>query len=188
MSQLSLGIKTQPKAKKTRERSPEFLDFLAELRREKEQATAIAREMFGDDVGDLARLPNDKFIPVLQEFHRRAGTKIRPLRDTAQTPMKVTPYRPWSIERKQRNRVQKLKTRILKKYSFPGLWIEAMQGKLLDMPQYFGVCPLPQSVNQCQLYLADLIQNPAKLKEMEIREAEYQQYQRYLATQSKEAV
>ena len=173
MSQLILGIQLQ---EKPRESCSKVLEIIAVIKQESEKAAAIAREMYGEDVGDLARLPNAQFIQVWEEYHQRAGTKIRPLREMAQAPQKVSPYRPWSIERKQRNRVHKLKTRMRKKYSFPALWIEAMQAKLLDMPQYFWVCPLPSTAKECPVYLSDRIPNPAKLREIELRDAEYRLY------------
>jgi hypothetical protein len=185
MHQLALEIESQPQ--KPREYPPVLLNVFAKLRAENEKARAIAVEMFGPNVGELNLLPNEQFIPVWQEFHRREGTITKPLRNYSHTPSKVTPYRPWSNERKQRDRIHKLKGRILKRYSFPELWIDEMQRQLLKSPQYYGVCPLPNAANECALYLSDLIPNPTKLKEIELREAEYREYQNHLRMKKTDA-
>lgn len=52
-------------------------------------------------------------------------------------------YKPWTEDRKLRERGRRLNERINKRFSLPDLLHPALQEAVLKNPEYFGVCPLP---------------------------------------------
>lgn len=83
------------------------------------------------------------------------------------------PYAPWSLERKWAERARRLMTRTRKQFSLIDFYCEALQAKVLENPQYFGVCPLPGEF-QCNVFPAIAIEQQAAIsKEVALREQEH---------------
>jgi hypothetical protein len=53
------------------------------------------------------------------------------------------PIRRWSLEAKRRNRLNKIHKRLKNEYSIVELFHQAIQSKILENPDYYGICPLP---------------------------------------------
>jgi hypothetical protein len=78
------------------------------------------------------------------------------------------PIRQWSNAAKQRKHLNDLHKKMAAKYSFPELRHQAIQAKVLDNPDYYGVCPLPSEF-ECRYYPPNLIQIAAIKRENKLR-------------------
>lgn len=125
--------------------NPTMERLIAGLKEQEAEGVAIAREL-GHECDRTRDLPVAIYSLVWAEYHRRHPHPRHQSAPPAPPPQgKSRSYRPWSLERKQRERVRRLYTRLRKRYSFPDLLIPAIQEEVIKNPWYFGCCPLPGS-------------------------------------------
>jgi hypothetical protein len=161
---------------RTVEQEAAFQNHLAGIRQQAQEILAIAHEQNpGKHWDRLTEVRGDEFSNACREYHRRQGTLMDtlPLTPPISLSKPSRPYIPWSLERKQRERVKKLLQRISKRYSLIDLFVDAVQDELLSNPQYFGVCPLPGSADSCKIVLRNLVQETAIAYEQQLRLTEH---------------
>lgn len=117
--------------------------LIAGLKEQEAEGVAIAREM-GHHCDRTRDLPIPIYSQVWAEYHHR-HPRHQPAPTAPPAQGKSRSYRPWSMERKQRERVRRLWERLRKRYSIPDLLIPAIQEEVIKNPWYFGCCPLPGS-------------------------------------------
>jgi len=82
------------------------------------------------------------------------------------------PYTPWPLERKWAERARRLMARTRKQFSLVEFYCEALQAKVLENPQYFGICPLPSEF-QCAVFPAIAAEHQAVIaKEIALKRQE----------------
>lgn len=148
---LPLDGDVRPKpAGKTDEQLSSFNTVLARIRAETAQLLDAAIALSNHPYEDLAQVPTELIKQSRLLVFEHENNAARQATPTETRPSKTTSnsqqsrlYKPWTEERKLRNRGRKLNERIGKKYSIPALLHPELQAAALNNPEYYGVCPLP---------------------------------------------
>ena len=174
-NQLTLFEIAQPKP--TNGRSPEqqeWLDnFLASLMAETQAQEAIGRELFDANWSIKSCKDCSQIAEVMEVWRSRNGIKtISVEREPSKFIAKSAPYKPWSNDRKWRDRLRKLRLRAEKKYQIPDLLIDFLLSEVGKNPQYFGLCMLPEASDRCPCEYDSPARLAALAKEAELRSLE----------------
>jgi hypothetical protein len=170
-NQLALVFDVAVTSEKVRHANPEFEKFLAELRQEAKDIVAIANEN-GGDYPDMKAIPNAELKIAVDEYHRRNNiVRIEVIRTPHSRVAK--PYTPWSLERKQRERIRKMTERLREKYAIPEMFVSAVLDNCFGNIQYFGLCMLPLTNDRCDVRFDAPSVIAARAKELEMRQKEY---------------
>ena len=156
--------------------------MFAKVRAEGQAFLAVANELFpGRGWKTCVDIATKDIRTIRSEYNRRNGlpppwwdcpdVEPTPFLGTAAS-YKPKPYRPHSLERKQRRHLKDMVTRIHKKYSFPDMWIPLIQEKLLTNPRYYGVCPLPGAIDASPVEFPSEAQLQAIELENQLRDIE----------------
>lgn len=156
---------------------PEFERVCAKARAESAEMLAIANELFDGGWQKLQEVPIPQLRPVRSEFNRRHGLPP-PFWDVEGeeaarrivTPSASRFYKPWTQERKVANRLRLLHQRIEKKWTLIDLKQDALFEAVLDNSQYFGVCPLPGSIESSRITLPNFAKEAAIAYEIQLRQ------------------
>ena len=132
---------------KTSEQLTALEQVLRSLKAETASILSAAIDISGEPYSTLQKVPTSLLrqarIQALGESPELAKpvTEEKPLAATKQLLQQT--YRPWSEDRKLRNRGRKLNERINKRFSIPEFLHPALQEAVFENPEYYGVCPLP---------------------------------------------
>ena len=169
-NQLTLSFDVAITPEKVRHANPEFEKFLQGLRQEAKDIIAIANAD-GGNYPDMKAIPNNELRIAVDEYHRRNNiVKIEVIRTPHNRIAK--PYNPWSLERKQRERIRKMMERLRKKYAIPKMLVDAVLDNCFGNVQYFGLCMLPMASDRCDVRFDAPSVIAARAKELEMRQKE----------------
>jgi hypothetical protein len=166
---LPVPVPIVARSSKTPEQEAAFQALLAECQREAAELEAIGHQLYPDEFVGMRKCPIDQYKAVCAVWHKSNGRQLVETIDRV-PPLKKKkpPIRQWSLVAKQRSRLVKLHQRLHRQYSFPEMFHQALQEKVLQNPDYYGVCPLP-SEGQCAYYPPNLRQIAAIKLENECR-------------------
>lgn len=174
MKQLEL-IKVVPAPKPE---NPYLVKLFAELRAESEEMLAIANKLFKGNWEKLPDVPTEELRQVRSHYNQEKrlpppAWELPPDDTPPVSPSyKRKPYRPWSEERKIKNRLRLLHERMEKRWSLVEFRQDAIYTEVMRQPQYYGVCPLPGSTDACTIKLPNLAREAAIQHEIMLREIE----------------
>ena len=167
--QLTLVFDVAVTPEKIRHANPDFEKFLQELRQEAKDIIAIANAD-GGNYPNMKAIPNDALLIAVNEYHRRNNiVRIEVVRTPSSTQI-TKPYNPWSLERKQRERIRKMTERLRKKYAIPEMFVEAILNDCAKNIQYFGLCQI--TGDRCDVRFDAPSVIAARAKELEMRQME----------------
>lgn len=170
-NQLTLAFDVAVTPEKVRHANPEFEKFLQGLRQEAKDIIAIANAN-GGNYPDMKAIPNAELRIAVDEYHRRNNiVRIEVIRTPHNRIAK--PYTPWSLERKQRERIRKMMERLRKKYAIPEMFVNAVLDNCLGNVQYFGLCMLPMASDRCNVRFDAPSVIAARAKEFKMRQKDY---------------
>lgn len=170
-NQLALAFDVAVTPEKVRHANPDFEKFLAELRQEAKDIIAIANAN-GGNYPDMKAIPNNELRIAVDEYHRRNNiVRIEVIRTPPHNRI-AKPYTPWSLERKQRERIRKMMERLRKKYAIPEMFVSAVLDNCFGNVQYFGLCMLPKVSDRCDVRFDAPSVIAARAKELEMRQKE----------------
>ncbi|MCA6504110.1 MAG: hypothetical protein IM560_18990 [Pseudanabaena sp. M085S1SP2A07QC] len=167
-NQLTLVFDVVVTPEVVRHANPKFEKFLEELRQEAKDIIAIASSN-GGDYPNMKAIPNDVLLVAVNEYHRRNNiVRIEVVRTPNNKVAKA--YSPWSLERKQKERIRKMMERLHKKYAIPEMFINAVLDDCAKNTQYFGLCQI--TGDRCDVRFAPPSVIAARAKELEMRQHE----------------
>ena len=166
--QLTLVFDVAVTPEKIRHANPDFEKFLQELRQEAKDIIAIANTN-GGNYPNMKAIPNDALLIAVNEYHRRNNiVRIEVVRTPNNKVAKA--YSPWSLERKQKERIRKMNERLRKKYAIPEMFFNAVLNDCAKNIQYFGLCQI--TGDRCDVHFDAPSVIAARAKELEMRQME----------------
>lgn len=170
-NQLTLAFDVAVTSEKVRHANPDFEKFLLGLRQEAKDIIAIANA--NGNYPDMKAIPNNELRIAVDEYHRRNNiVKVEVIRTPPHNRI-AKPYTPWSLDRKQRERIRKMMERVRKKYAIPEMFVNAVLDNCFGNIQYFGLCMLPKASDHCDVCFDAPSVIAAREKEKEMRQKEY---------------
>ena len=119
----------------------------------------------------MKAIPNNELRIAVDEYHRRNNiVRVEVIR--APHNWIAKPYTPWSLDRKQRERIRKMMERLRKKYAIPEMFVDAVLDNCFGNVQYFGLCVLPLASDRCDVRFDAPSVLAARAKELEMRQKE----------------
>ena len=169
-NQLTLAFDVAVTPEIIRHANPEFEKFLQELRQEAKDIIAIAN-INGGNYPDMKAIPNNELRIAVDEYHRQNNiVHIEVIRTPPHNRI-AKPYNPWSLDRKQRERIRKMMERLRKKYAIPEMFVNAILDNCAGNIQYFGLCQI--TGDHCDVRFDAPSVIAARAKELEMRKKEY---------------
>jgi hypothetical protein len=168
-NQLTLVFDVAVTPERVRHANPDFEKFLLGLRQEAKDIIAIANAS-GGNYSEMKEIPNNELRIAVDEYHRCNNiVRIEVIRTPSHNRI-AKPYNPWSLERKQRERIRKMMERLRKKYAIPEMFVDAVLDNCFSNVQYFGLCMLSEAGDRCDVRFDAPSVIAARAKELEMRQ------------------
>lgn len=171
-NQLSFKFDVLVEDQRVHHKKPHFEKFLLALRQETKDIIAIANAN-GGNYQDMKAIPNNELRLAVDEYDRRNNIVRIEVIHTPSYNQTAKPFKPWSKDRKHRERIRKMMDRVHKKYAIPEMLVDAVLNECFKNIQYFGLCLLPEASDRCDVRFDAPSVIAARAKELEIRQKEY---------------
>lgn len=123
---------------RTDQQERDFQSVLANLRDETQRLLNAAISLSGIQYAALSKVPT----PLLKSARESVFGQSQVAKPASSRHGSTEkPYKAWSLRRKYGERCKRLITRVRKSSTF--WYAEELQDRVLESPEYYGVCPLP---------------------------------------------